>query len=85
MSSFFHLSLNEKDLLRSILKSIGTCFEEKKKKKYRNLNETFKSLAIVLKKKESKFKEQTYNLTKSKYNIYIYIYMHCNKKSLTFG
>ena len=52
MSSFFHLSLNEKDLLRSILKSIGTCFEEKKKKKYRNLNETFKSLAIVLGKKK---------------------------------
>ena len=76
MSSFFHLSLNEKDLLRSILKSIGTCFEEKKKKKYRNLNETFKSLAIVLgkKKKKSKFEEQTNNLTKSKYNIYnIYI------------
>ena len=48
---FFHLSLNEKDLLRSILKSIGTCFEEKKKKRHRNLNETFKSLAIVLKKR----------------------------------
>ena len=58
MSSFFHLSLNEKDLLRSILKSIGTCFEEKKKKKYRNLNETFKSLAIVLKKESQSLRSK---------------------------